>query len=150
MEHSKIITDEMTRADRTETLNRAMLAPDEYRLPSGIVIRKMRLLVFLAAGNLGNSILDALAAGKIEFTGTPEQWHAISEIVYILSLSREQAAEYLNLISRREQTCRYTAFALSLTEQDLIEAWTWFLNGDAAAIVAGQARSADADSSKNA
>lgn len=150
MEKSEIITDEMTRTDRAETLNRAMLAPDEYRLPSGIVIRKMRLLVFLAAGKLGNPILDALAAGKLEFEGTPEQWSAISEIVYILSLSREQAAEYLQLLSRREQTCRCTAFALSLTEQDLIEAWTWFLNGDAKAIVAGQARSTDADSSKNA
>ena len=97
----------------------------------------------------GNSgIFDQ--AGKLEFEGAPEQWSAISEIVYMLSLSREQAAEYLQLLSRREQTCRCTAFALSLTEQDLIEAWTWFLNGDAKAIVAGQARSTDADSSKNA
>ena len=97
----------------------------------------------------GNSgIFDQ--AGKLEFEGTPEQWSAISEIVYMLSLSREQAAEYLQMLSRREQTCRCTAFALSLTEQDLIGAWTWFLNGDAKAIVAGQARSTDADSSKNA
>lgn len=151
METSEIITDETARADRAETLNSAMLAPDEYRLPdSGIVIRKMRLLVFLAAGSLGNPILDALAAGKLEFTGTREQWHAIAEIVYILSLSREQAAEYLQLLSRREQSCRYTAFALSLTERDLFEAWTWFLQKDAKAIVAGQARSADGDASKNA
>lgn len=71
---------------------------------------------FPLQGNSG--IFDQ--AGKLEFEGTPEQWSAISEIVYMLSLSREQSAEYLQLLSRREQTCRYTAFALSLTEQDLI------------------------------